>query len=163
MNLITHNIKYEWHFKMRIVLELKWVLTISAVATHRKTLDENNTEVNLNVVLDDLKEGLALQINHSNAKIECDFEKLNSFIYPKGHVRSILQNLTYNSLKYSTSNRKSEEKISSMKEDEFVRISVADNGKGIPSEKIDYIFGLFKRLDKDYNEKGMDFISLNHN
>lgn len=50
-----------------------------------------------------------------------------------------------------------------MKEDEFVRISVADNGKGIPSEKIDYIFGLFKRLDKDYNEKGMDFISLNHN
>lgn len=126
-----------------------------AVAAHRKTLDESNTEVNLNFVLDDLKEDLALQINHSNDKIECDFEKLTSFIYPKGHVRSILQNLISNSLKYSSSNRKPEVKISSMKEDEFVRISVADNGKGIPPEKIDYIFGLFKRLDKDDNGKGM--------
>ena len=39
-------------------------------------------------------------------------------------------------------------------EDE-VCLTVKDNGVGIPADKLDYIFGLFKRLEQDSVGKGL--------
>lgn len=62
----------------------------------------------------------------------------------------LLLNLLKNSIDYGRENGKVE--IGLYKQDKKVHLSVKDDGIGIPSEKIEYIFEPFYKIDSSYNK-----------
>jgi signal transduction histidine kinase len=61
-------------------------------------------------------------------------------------VKQILSNLIGNSLKFISPERAPTLRISSEARENFIRLSIEDNGIGISSEHHEKIFGLFERL-----------------
>lgn len=125
------------------------------IAAYKKTLDETYVNLDLSEKVENLKADLAEQIKRYKAEITYDFREIKTLKIPRSHMRSILQNLITNSLKYSSPDREPKIHLSSSFDKDHVVITVKDNGLGIPTEKQDYIFGLFKRLNTDSTGKGM--------
>lgn len=136
----------------RINVTLNDLIIVSA---HQKTLDETYVSINLKDKIEALKSGLFDIIKKSKATVSYDFKEVEDVFFPRGHIRSILQNLLTNSLKYKSDSRDPKIHISSKKEDGSIILTVSDNGPGIPEDKLEYIFGLFKRLDSNQEGKGM--------
>lgn len=64
----------------------------------------------------------------------------------KSALEQVLLNLFTNALKYNDKEN-AEIKVDCHEDDNFYHFSVADNGKGIPSEKLHLIFNLYETLD----------------
>jgi signal transduction histidine kinase len=63
--------------------------------------------------------------------------------------RQVFWNLVTNALKFVPAERRPEVRVHSEHTGTHVRISVADNGVGIPAEHCDRVFNLFERLHRD--------------
>jgi signal transduction histidine kinase len=106
------------------------------VDMHQLTLD----------VIDDLE----ARINHTNAQVKVDKQKLPTLEADPIQMRQLIQNLISNALKYH------QEKIAPIVEvtsrplrDGFWEIMVKDNGIGIEAEQINLVFHPFERAGKD--------------
>lgn len=75
------------------------------------------------------------EINKTQATVEMDFSKAPKVCYPLNYMRSTLQNLISNSLKYSSPERRPIIKINSKIKNDSVIISISDNGLGLDLNK----------------------------
>ena len=69
-------------------------------------------------------------------------------------VYQLFQNLIGNAIKYSARNENPRVEVYSLKEQEFVRYVIRDNGIGIAQEDLKVMFDSFKRLDNAYDFEG---------
>ena len=107
--------------------------------------------VDMHAILENTKCDLAAVIKESSAIIE-------STELPKLHGNAILlsqlmQNLIANAIKYST--KKPEIHIDAACAGNVWRISVKDNGIGIPADQYGKIFAIFRRLHKEEEYPGI--------
>ena len=63
-----------------------------------------------------------------------------------GQLRQVLQNLVENAVKYRDPKRRPKVRISAERVGPDWRFAVADNGLGIPADKLHDVFGIFRRL-----------------
>ena len=126
-----------------------------AVVTAQKKLDETIRLVNFQEIFDQIHKGIEEQIISTKATLYTNFEKAPEIHYIPSHLRSIFQNLLTNSIKYRSPYRNPEIFIETSKTNEFICLSVKDNGTGIDMEKKDKVFGLFKRLNEKEEGKGI--------
>lgn len=101
------------------------------------------TLVDLNSVIDSVRNNLQVAIDESHARILCD--RLPSIHVYEGHFVSVFQNLIENAIKYR-SERQPEIRIACQRLPGELRFSVADNGIGIAPEYHEKVFSAFKRL-----------------
>ncbi|MGZ4988172.1 MAG: sensor histidine kinase [Limisphaerales bacterium] len=106
------------------------------------------TKINLQEVVDRVLQILAPEIQVKNATIQ--------IVRPLPHVRGdfvlleqILLNLTSNALKFSRDNVPPQIRIWGEQRNQTVRLSIQDNGIGIPAEYVDEVclFAPFQRLE----------------
>lgn len=94
-------------------------------------------------ILQQTLENLRTLIEETGAQIECG--ELPPVRVQEIHLLQIFQNLLGNALKYRNSGPP-RIRVHAEREGNFWKVSVRDNGIGIPSEHAQQIFGLFKRL-----------------
>lgn len=111
--------------------------------------------VNFDDVFNDVMHDLELQIKDSEAKIEFSRVCAPSINYVPRFLRSILQNLLTNAIKYRSPERPLEIKVALQEVADNFRLIVKDNGVGIDESKREKVFGLFQRLSKDVSGKGI--------
>jgi light-regulated signal transduction histidine kinase (bacteriophytochrome) len=99
---------------------------------------------NLNQVIQEVQEDLSLVIKESNAKIL--FEKLPTVMGSSVYLRLLFQNLIGNAIKFSRNDEQPFVFISSDERESDWLFQVKDNGIGIPSENLENIFSIFKKL-----------------
>ncbi|WP_405565783.1 chemotaxis protein CheB [Polaribacter sp. Asnod6-C07] len=100
-----------------------------------------------------LVEGLTENID---VKITNDFTNCETVSFSEVHLKSMLQNLLNNAIKYQSKNRKLEIEVKSYKIRGYNCISVKDNGIGINlKEHKDLVFGLFKRATDHKEGSGL--------
>jgi light-regulated signal transduction histidine kinase (bacteriophytochrome) len=99
---------------------------------------------NLNQVIQEVQEDLSLVIKESNAKVL--FEKLPTVMGSSVHLRLLFQNLIGNAIKFSRKDEQPFVFISSDERESDWLFQVKDNGIGIPSENLEVIFSIFKKL-----------------
>lgn len=153
------------------------------LVSYSRTIKENKVFVktNLNDILADVTQELALNIEEKKAEIK--IEKLPKIDVIKFQIHQLFVNLISNSLKYSKEDlapiiKISLEKIDSeerfndliFNDKKFYKIVVSDNGIGFKQEFSEKIFMLFRRLETemDYNGTGLGLaickkIVENHN
>ena len=101
------------------------------VVAYRKTLQEDVREVVLDEVFRDIENDIKAQIREVRAIITTDFKNAPKITYFPGHLRSILQNLITNALKYHSEDRKPVISIQSEWVNDYLYLKVKDNGIGI--------------------------------
>ena len=118
--------------------------------------DKNLTNKALNVetICENILTALKVEIKEKKIRITTDL-KVRELVFPKSSLRSVLYNLIHNAVKFSDPNKKSTIKITTTVQDEFVVLSVLDNGIGIPLEHQERVFEKALRLSKTIRGTGM--------
>lgn len=99
---------------------------------------------NCNKLLAEVMLDLDAKIKEKKAKITIDdLPEMNT---DPVLFRLIMQNLLSNAIKFTSDERVPEIHVTCERKDTFYDISVSDNGIGIPEDKFEDIFKLFKRL-----------------
>lgn len=122
---------------------------------YQKSIDDSVRSIKLSKVISKVIQDLQIEIENENAKITYDFSEAPIINYIPGHIRSIVQNLITNAIKHRYPNRQPEIYISSKKVNDYILISVKDNGMGIKPEHQERIFELFKKINLKTEGKGI--------
>jgi len=92
-----------------------------------------------------------LKLKHENLKIEIDINPTETIFADEFHFTNVVHNLIDNSIKYSEENP--EIKIKSTRNNKELKLDFSDNGIGIPTKNISFIFDKFYRVsNKKSNE-----------
>lgn len=113
--------------------------------------------------LPDLIERLRPVFTHlaadTDVRIELEEPTVAPFADEPSVVR-VLENLVGNAIKYACGHEGAEVRIRSRRDIGGVRVSVADDGPGIPTEYQEKIFGIFERLDRSVPGTGIGLASV---
>ncbi|HTF82673.1 MAG TPA: ATP-binding protein [Cytophagales bacterium] len=117
--------------------------------------DANEVElISLTEIIEDVKLGIIDQIDLYKPDIQLDL-KVPELKFSRKNLRSIFYNLISNSIKYSAPQRKPVITITSEKLDDFVVLSIGDNGLGISEENKKRMFQMFKRFHDHVEGSGI--------
>jgi two-component system phosphate regulon sensor histidine kinase PhoR len=87
------------------------------------------------------------KVSESKAVISLDIQEAE-IEFSRKNLRSIIYNLLSNAIKYKSPDRTPEIEVKTVRENEYVRLSVKDNGLGIAEDKKDQVFEQFTRIEK---------------
>lgn len=125
------------------------------VVAYRKTVKDDTREIVFEELFMELKKDIEAQINDANARITHNFKEAPKIEYIPGHLRSIFLNLITNSIKYHSGKGVPVISVKTYVENDYLCLSVKDNGIGINETKKEKVFGLFQRLSTRGTGKGM--------
>jgi two-component system, OmpR family, phosphate regulon sensor histidine kinase PhoR len=94
------------------------------------------------------------QIDESHAKIESSFE-VSEIYFQRKDLRSLIYNLLSNAIKYKAEDRSPVIEIKTQKQNDYILLSVKDNGRGIEEDKKAIIFSEFTRLTNKVEGSGI--------
>ena len=123
------------------------ILTIAKLEQSRLRLVRN--EVDLPKLFDELVKKFEVK-TEKKATFEVDCPSLPPFLADEEYLKEAISNLIDNSLKYSGDTVRI--RLSAKVEDGFIRISVRDNGWGIPLKRRKRIFEKFDRGGLEYKK-----------
>jgi PAS domain S-box-containing protein len=123
------------------------------LAYTRAGLEEGSpVTVDSSAVLNQAIAGLAEAIRECNGKVT--YDSLPEICMSQTHLQQVFQNLISNALKYRK-DEPPEIHVSATYQGSVWRFSVRDNGIGIDPEYKEKIFGVFKRLHRNYSGTGI--------
>jgi PAS domain S-box-containing protein len=129
---------------------------ISDLAITAKIDSENKgyTEQSFKEITEDIKHSLHNQIINSKAMFYEDFS-VPKIKFSRKNLRSILYNIISNAIKYRSKERNPEIRIKTEKINEYVLITIQDNGQGIKEEDKINIFSMYQRLESNMEGSGV--------
>ncbi|QHT70303.1 PAS domain-containing protein [Rhodocytophaga rosea] len=118
--------------------------------------DQDDIEwINLYELSEDIFVNIRDMIVGSGANIRLDFEECLQVKFSRKNLYSVLYNLLSNAVKYRSSERQLLVQVKSTKVDDFVLITVEDNGLGISEDNIPNLFNMFKRFHDHVDGSGV--------
>lgn len=147
------------------IQNLKKTLIDHVAILDKKNETDNQLEtLNFNVVLKEVLLSINSLIQNSKAKVTADFSAVETVIFNKNSLKSILLNLITNSIKYSKPGHLPIVNFNSQRFNGNTQLIITDNGVGFDMDKVkDKIFGLHQKFNshKDSNGIGL-YLVYNH-
>jgi PAS domain S-box-containing protein len=133
------------------------VKDLSGILSSRSTVHQVKENVSFDLMLESILDSLYIQIKDTHAEIKVQMEKDARGMYTvKHYLESIIYNLVSNAIKYRSQNRSPKIRLSFKREEEFMVITVTDNGVGIDLERhAKKVFGLYHRFHEHIEGKGL--------
>lgn len=157
MNKYIHTIYNKTNDMDRLIAELT---TYSRIDTNR--MPYNFTKVNVDEYFNDCVDELSYELGAKNIKLTYFnyTDKDTVIIADAEQLKRVINNIVSNSVKYIGS-KQGTLNIRINDEGDFIRVEIEDNGKGIDSKDLPYIFDRFYRTDSSRNSnKGGSGIGL---
>jgi two-component system CheB/CheR fusion protein len=110
--------------------------------------------IDLKKMIDEIVLSIENKMKSSKAIITTDLP-IAEVQFSKKNLRSILFNLISNSLKYKSDKHRPHIKITTEMEEDFMVLSVQDDGVGIPKNDLHKIFNLYHQLQHDQEGEGI--------
>lgn len=122
----------------------------------RKNNTDTYSTVDLEEVLEKIKQSLSAEITQTNAIVEHDFSAHPNLYAIKPYIDSILHNLVSNAIKYRDPARTPVINLKITTTKDIVTLTVTDNGLGFDVEKYSAkIFQLYKRFHDHVEGRGI--------
>ncbi len=137
----------------RLGMLVEKALNISLYEQGKFVFDKQNIDINLEI--EKILKTLKVQLDNQNVELHYDTRGSNFFInVDKTHMVNVIYNLIENGIKYSPDAAEIDILVS--EKQDFVEISIADKGLGIPGEYQDKVFDKFFRVPhgNTHNVKG---------
>lgn len=114
------------------------------------------TQVNLNEIIDQSAELFLESIDNQEVKVIKELEDWNELEFSEHFMKSIIQNMISNSIKYRSTERESFIKFKTYTRGTKKILEISDNGIGLDLKKHgDQVFKLYKRFHRDISGKGL--------
>ena len=110
--------------------------------------------LNFEHILEDVRLTLSDNINAANAIITSEIN-ISEITFSRRKLRTIIYNLINNAIKFKATERQPKIIVTTNKENDFIVISVKDNGIGIDKSKFDAIFSKYYRLENAIEGSGI--------
>ncbi|WP_242921799.1 CHASE domain-containing protein [Pontibacter liquoris] len=121
------------------------IADLTEITKVQKDLQSEVEPLSFGMVLTDVKTDVERMVQESGARIITDFQ-VDTILYTRKNLRSILYNLVSNAIKYKSPERTPEVYLRTYQQDNYVVLEVADNGLGIKKQQQHKLFSMFKRL-----------------
>lgn len=115
---------------------------------------EEKELINIEHILEDVRLTIAGNLIESGAVIKSKIT-VSEILFSRRKLRSIIYNLVSNAVKFQSHEHKPEILISTYQEDDYVVISVKDNGIGIDANKQEAIFSKYFRVQNAIEGSGI--------
>jgi len=130
--------------------------SLNEVIAFKESFNLKKEKLSFNTIFNEVKESIANQITTSQAKIKANFSTCANIDYPLVHLKSIMQNLLTNAIKYKLADKDPIIDIKTTIDGDQICLIVQDNGLGIDLKaQEDKLFGLFKRFHTHVEGKGV--------
>ncbi|MAY42300.1 MULTISPECIES: HAMP domain-containing sensor histidine kinase [unclassified Neptuniibacter] len=116
--------------------------------------DSDKTSIDLNELFRAFYSSQAERMKRSSATMEIE-GNLPTIFANESRVLQVFENLLSNALKYGSGNNGTSIKVGIKDDPKHHFLYFADNGQGIPTEYQEKIFGLFYRLDSNFEGTGI--------
>lgn len=145
---LTDMIKYSINNFKEVITDLAKVGKIEA------EMQEEYDIESFSDIFKEIKDLVSERIKHTKSKITTQFNE-KEIKFPKKHLRSIMLNLLTNAIKFSEPYTVPEILIKTEKVDQFIMLSVKDNGIGVNADRLDFIFKMYQRVNDDFDGQGI--------
>ncbi|AOM79637.1 sensor histidine kinase [Pedobacter steynii] len=143
------------------LLQMKKVVNDLVDSRWEKHKYQPGTELlDLQNIIEDVRLTLAPQILETKATIKQEIQ-ISELSFARRKLRSVIYNLINNAIKYTPPERSPEILIKSYKDDEYIVISVSDNGIGMNKEELESIFDKFTRVRLSCEGSGVGLYLVN--
>ncbi len=113
-------------------------------------------EIDIQGLVEDVKETLSKNIAENNAQIVTELEGFTALTYNRQNFQSIVYNLVSNGIKYRSQERDPIVTLKTYEKDGYQCMSISDNGMGIDMQKHgNKLFGMFNRLHNHVEGSGI--------
>ncbi|QMU30701.1 PAS domain-containing sensor histidine kinase [Adhaeribacter radiodurans] len=128
----------------------------------QKNLDQHQEITLFTDVIQEVQLSIQDIIKESDAQIIAHFEAAPTIYFSRVNLKSIIYNLLSNAIKYRSPHRKPVINIKTDKENEFIVLTVQDNGLGINLERHKgKLFQMFKRFHNHVGGSGIGLYIIN--
>lgn len=139
----------------RSVMQLKNTIhSLAEVIRVQKDMDENVEQVRFDEILDDVRSDLSDFLHSTHAELHTHFQ-VEQLYYTRVNLRSVLYNLLSNSLKYRHPERMPDIRVTTEVVDDYVLLSVEDNGLGMTPAQLKKLFTMFRRFHTHVDGTGV--------
>ncbi|MFC6998885.1 chemotaxis protein CheB [Rufibacter roseus] len=132
--------------------------TIGNLTEITKLQNEHTTEattIQLNRAVQDIILDLDPILKETNAQIDIDTDHVSTLTFSEKNLRSIIYNLLSNAIKYHSPDRQPHISLQFTKQEEFVLLTVQDNGLGMTEEQTEQLFTMFQRFHDHVDGSGI--------
>ena len=121
-----------------------------------KLKQEDRIDNNLKQVIDDILILFEATIKDTNSIVNIEMLENTIIYFQEENLKSIIRNLLSNSLKYRDTQKQNRIKITTSVEEEYICITIADNGIGIDLEKNGKrLYQMFSRFNSHVQGTGV--------
>jgi signal transduction histidine kinase len=145
-------------YLQKTTLDLDTVIKdLTQIISIRNDLDKTKEHIDVLKIIEQQQFMLQNEIEKSKAMIVSDSVQIKMLHTVKSYLQSILYNLLSNAIKYKSEKRIPVIQITTTQADDFICLSVQDNGIGMDLTQTDTykIFGLYQRLHDHVEGKGL--------
>lgn len=128
---------------------------LAEVALIHKKQEEEEAQIQAAEVIEEVQSLIQKMIDNAGASIRVICPAGLKLRFSKSKFRSIVYNLLTNALKYSSPDRKPTITIQLSRQGAYTLLSIEDNGLGIPADKKEKVFSMFKRLHSHIEGSGI--------
>jgi PAS domain S-box-containing protein len=132
---------------------------LTEITKAQKGLEDVREAIAFKDILEDIKSDLPEEFKRYASSVREDFG-IDSILYSRAGLRTILYNLLSNAIKYQSDARPLKIRISSRKKDKWVILTVEDNGLGIPEQQLPKLFTMFTRLHTHVEGTGIGLYTI---
>lgn len=122
------------------------ILDLTEITKVQKEEKEDERDIDLSEMIADVILSIEDKVKEAGAHIEVDVSGANILKFSKKNLKSILYNLLSNAIKYKSPKRVPQLYIKAVQAQEYLVLTVQDNGLGISKDSLPKMFHMFKRF-----------------
>ncbi len=125
------------------------ILDLTKVESSKIELSKSSMDVNS--IIESCVDKLKYEASDAGISIECNLSPLYPIQIDPVLVKRVIHNLVENAIKYSGNRSKIE--LKTWDDEQFVYVTISDNGVGIPKSDLDHVFDKFYRVKNDASHR----------